>query len=700
MQKKLICTAIAAAIAAGASPASAREAVALPGVVGAVGVVSGVDTTGPGLLTVGAQNINTSNDPGGAITTNAANTADIRFTGNSTVTGFTGTAGATFLSINAGAAGTIINFNGAVFATTMTISGTGTVNLNGNLTGAPAFGGDGFINLGAGNTLTGAVTTVAAGTGTLTLNGGSAVVGAVGGGNGLRAINLVGGNGTITGAVQTLGLSLGAGTLTITGAFTSNANATIATTLNSNLVFGNANVTGASNINAGGITVVPTVAGVLTNGTTYRIVNAAAGTAGAVVSVINNNPRYTFTGVTTTTGDVNIRLAVAPLATLVSSPGAAALAPILDVNAAPGSDLAAVQNAIAVLPNAAALNNALMQLAPGTANLAAPLVAGQSARLFEGMWASRMEEIQGLCCDVCEPGRPAVPASTVKCKDPQQRSNWWAKALDNKGRQGNTDNMNGYQTNTAGLMLAYDVPVGSQTRAGGGVGIANTRIDGNNASGNSKIDSYQATAYISHAPGPWYVQGALIAGVDNYKGTRSIVFSGVNRNAAADYKGQQYGAVVSAGQHFYFGSNIVTPIASLQASRVHVGSYTETGAGDINLRVAKQDYNLLQSSIGVKAERVVRVGNITFSPEVHAKWLHDFRSITPEQNASFTGSGGSFTATGIKQDREMYNVGAGVTLLSCNCNNQTFTVKGLYDYKWNKSEYSSHQVSLIASIKF
>lgn len=46
------------------------------------------------------------------------------------------------------------------------------------------------------------------------------------------------------------------------------------------------------------------------------------------------------------------------------------------------------------------------------------------------------------------------------------------------------------------------------------------------------------------------------------------------------------------------------------------------------------------------------------------------------------------------------NVGAGMTFLSCNCEEDSWTVKTLYDYKWNNSEYSSHQVSLLVGLKF
>jgi uncharacterized protein with beta-barrel porin domain len=703
MKRKLIPASVAAALMSwGASVwAAPPEVVVLPGVVGPTGVLEGVATVGAGILTVGNnQNINTNGVNANAITPGAAAQADVRFFGNSTVTGNVGIP-SSLLNLNAGANGSTVNFNGLVNTATFNVTGTGTINFNGNVIGAGNFANDGFINLGTGLTLTGAIITATANTGTFTLNGGSSVIGAMGGANGLKLINVVGGNAAVTGAVQALGFNLGANTLAMTGALTTNAGGTIATTLASNTVFGRINPTGPSNINPSGITVIPTVTGLLTVGTNFRIVNGLAGPNGAPVFVVNNSPLFTFAGVPTTTGDVNILLTSAtPVAAVVSAPFAQAAVVLLGAPAAPGSDLATVQNAVFALPTAAALNNAVAQLSPGTSNLAAPWVAGKATRLFEDMWAARVEEIQDLCCDTCEPGKSGAPANAQKCKG-TERSNWWGKGFDNLGRQGDKDNVNGYQTKALGLMLAYDVPLNNQTRAGLGGGYANTTIDGNNIGGSTKIDSYQLTGYLSHAPGPWYVQGALTAGLDKYNGSRSIVFPGVSRTAAADYTGQQYTAVVTAGRHFYVApTTIVTPLASLQASRIHVGSYTETGAGDVNLRVNSQDYNFVQSGLGVKAERIIQSGSGTYSPEVHFKWQHDFSSTTMQQNAAFTGGGATFTTQGIAQDRELFNVGAGLTFLSCNCGDKTWTVKGLYDYKWNQSNYTSHQVSIIASLKF
>ena len=702
MKTRLICLSVAAAFLGWGSSvyAAPPEAVALPGVVGPVGVLEGVATTGAGILTVGNnQNINTNAVNVNAITPGAAAQADVRFTGNSTVTGNIGIP-TSLLNLNGGATGSVVNINGLLNTTTFNVSGTGTINFNGNVIGAGNYASDGFLNLGPNLTLTGALITATANTGTLTLNGGSSVIGGIGGASGLKLINVVGGNASVTGAVQALGFNLGANTLNITGALTTNAGGTITTTLASNSVFGNINPTGASNINPAGITVIPTVTGVVTPGTNFRIVNGVAGTLGAPVLVVNNNPRYTFSSVATTTGDVNIRVtSVAPLATIVTAPAAAAVAPILDAPAAAGSDLLTVQNAIATLVSGTTVNNALVQLAPGASNLASPWVAGQTTRLFDDLWMARIDEIQTICCNSCDNPKSGVPANVRECKG-TERSNWWAKGFGNTADQGNTNNVNGYQSNAMGLMLAYDAPLNSQTRAGFGGGYANTKVDGNNNSGSTKIDSYQVTGYISHVSGPVFVQGSLTSGVNKYDGSRPIEFQGVSRTANSHYTGNQISALVTAGQHMYVGSNIITPLASLQVSRVRVGSYTETGAGDINLRVDSQSYDFVQSGLGVKAERIIDYAGGKYSPEVHAKWLHDFSSTTMQQNAAFTGGGTAFTTRGIDQDRDLYNVGAGVTFLSCNCSGQTWTYKGLYDYKWNQSNFSSHQVSVIASVKF
>jgi uncharacterized protein with beta-barrel porin domain len=711
MRLKIISAAVAAAIATWAPVTSARETVALPNIIGVGNIEAqarGVDTTGSGLLTINPDiNVNTLNDVGGAFTSGGIDAASILFAGSSTITGFTGTSLIRFAAITAGANATTTNFNGNVFTNQFNLSGTGTVNFNGSLNpgvtaASTIFAGDGFINIGANQTFVSAITTLTANTGTLTLNGGSSVTGAIGGASGLKQINVVGGDASVIGAVQAQQFNLGMNTLSIDGALTTNTAGTISTTLASDAVFGRIVVTGDSAIDAGGVTVVPTVTGALTNGTVYNIVSSPSGTDNAVVSVINNNPRYTFAGLPTTLGNVDIQLTgIAPLATLVTASGALAIAPILDVNAPVNSDLRTIQDAIAILPNTGAINNALVQLAPGNTNLAAPWIAGQATRMFEDQLMARMDEVQANCCDTaCNPDKTRAEQKARECTDTKQHNNLWGKAIGSIGNQDGRNNMSGYETEAVGFMLGYDVPLGNYSRAGLGGGYINTHIYDNDSAARTRVDSYQATAYFEYAPQPWFVQAALTAGIDKYDGNRYVRFPGVNRKINADFSGQQYTGLVAIGKHFYVNQTTITPLASLKATHISVDDYNEKGGGDINLRVDDQNYDFVQSSLGVKIERVIQTSTGAVSPEIHAKWLHDFNSTTMEQEAMFAGGGSSFKTEGIKHDRDLYNVGAGFTMMYCNCDTNSWSVKGLYDYKWNDSDYSSHQVSLIANVKF
>lgn len=719
MKIRIMTAAVAAVLSAWSPVGAARQTVVLPYIFGvspadSVGKLTGLDTTTAGLLTVNNNiNINTSNDVGGGITSDNPGSS-ILFVGNSTVTGFTGASVNRFLDISAGANATTVNFNGNVFTTQFHHAGTGTVNFNGNVNfGITAssyiFGGDGFLNIGANKIFTSALTTTAGdNTGTLTLNSGSSVIGAIGAGSAaIKQLNVVGGNASITGAVFVRAIDLGANTLTIDGALTTSAGGSIATTFISDTGYGNIQMGAhAYNITGGAITITPVVTGVLTlGGSPYRIVNAPGGaiTANVPITINNTNPRYTFSAGSTNISYLDISLvSITPLVNIVTTPNALKVAPILEVTAPVNTDLRVVQDAIAALPNATSINNALHQLAPAHTNIEAPWVAAQATQLMADTWMSRLDEIQKLCCDkACDAsGKKPMPSKTRDCKTNDQQSNFWLKGLGKYGSQGDTNELNGYSTKAVGAMIGYDVPLSETARVGLGAGYVRSNIDDKHSDNRTNIDSYHLTAYFNYAPDAFFVQGAVTAGIDKYDGTRNIIFPGIARQARSDATGHQYSATINAGKHFGLNETTITPLVGLKATRLYVEGYQESGAGDINLRVDSQTYDFLQSSVGLKAERVIQTAKGNFSPEVHAKWLHDFNSTTMEQNVLFTGGGAKFSDHGIVHDRDTYNVGAGVTFLSCNCDQTSWSVKGLYDYKWNGSHYDSHQVSLLAGLRF
>ena len=663
-----------------------------------------------------------------AVSSDASSTSNITFNSSSTVYGAIGqTPGPFFLHIAAGALGATVNFLGPVYGTTLDV-GAGTVNFkSGSInTTATNFAADGIIRLGPNTTVIGALTTTAgANTGTLILGGGSVLNGAVGGAIGLKAINLSGGNATITGAVNAYSFSLGTSTLNIGGALTmpgsSPVGGIINTTLASASSYGNIRPTGTTNLGATlqiNVTVPPSA--YLPVGTQFNIVQTQTGTAqsgtnGSIVTVSVQNPTnalYTFAAVPlggTVAGLVTIQTTSTPLQVPFQPlpPGvptplgqAAAAGAALALMGSTGSTdiLTNILPAIDALTDRVQVIDALAQLAPSSSDLGAPLVTFQASRQFEGLVSSRLDD---TFCDRVR--RPEENVATT-CKEAGPHSNWWLKGFGYAGSQGTEQGISGYDATIVGTMVGYDVALDPNTRVGMGIGFARSQIDGNSfqsGGNNTSIDTYKGLVYIGHESGNWFVNGDASFGWDDYSGTRLIQFPGVSRAAKASYSGQDYTARVTTGYHFFAGGFTITPIAALQYTHLDLGSYTETGAGDIGLRVNAQSYDFLESSLGAKVAYPFQYRNVNFIPEVHAKWFHELTNPTVTNTAAFSAVGSpSFTTSGIKTADDTFNVGAGLTLLSCGCASRAWAVEAVYDYYWRSDSYSAHQVMLRYTARF
>lgn len=698
MKKTLLIPLLGTAMLAWLPLTVAREVVVLPGVVGPVGMASGVDTQGPGLLTVGAQDINTGNDPGGAITTNAANTASILFNNSSVVTGFVGTTGNTFLDISAGTNASTVTFNGPVYATTFSVAGTGTVNFNGGFTSNTGstmdFAGDGFINVAAGQTVKAAITnTAGAGTGTLTLNGNSILDGAVGAASGLRQINVVGGNALITGQANAAAYTLGTNTLNVAGAFAIPVAGTINTTIFSPSVYGKIVPVGAATI-GNALQVHVTVTGPIPVGSQFNIVDATSGTSGSTVTATSNTTRYRFSAAPTTNGLVQIITTQIPLAEVVApvgNPTAPIIAPVID--ALPLTPATApLLTAVTLLPDAASVADALAQLQPGAASLALPQSSYRVTQQFQGLWESHMQSIALPCSSSDQPDdrnrqrRNDAAGCTSDKRGPQV----WGAAFGFAGTQRDNHGYEGYTDNSYGAMLGLDFPLGQATTAGIGVRSARSTLDGLDSESRGNIHSYQATAYLGYAPGPWFVNAALVYGLDDYSSSRRVMFPGVDETARADYSGHQYTAFAGTGYHFYVGDGrtVVTPTATLQYTRLKMPGYSEFGGNAVNLKIDAQKYDVLQSGLGMKFSRdLATSGSLTVRPEMHANWLHSFSGRTMSNTAAFASGGPSFTTTGVKSGRDMADLGAGLLIAGGN----RWSMEGTYDYQFNHS-YKAGQV--------
>ena len=657
------------------------------------GETDGVTMTGLILLTVGTQDIFTANNIAvpatvpPAVSTTVNSQGSIQFNGNSHVYGGIGASGLILLDVSA-ADLTTIDLRGTAFVTTLTV-GTGTWGFNsGTTTGTVTntiLTGNGTISLSAGTKVTnggGLTTTVAAatGTGTLSLGSGSHWAGAVGSGAFmLKEVNVDGGStagvsATITGAVDAHSFKLGTNTLNILGGALSLNNDGAGGVINTTIAgtgltqYGHI-LASAGAFTAGALTVNVTVP----SGTyiplnqLFNIVNALSSPGGYVVTVVVNNPLYTFqpfpVAGTAADGLVTIKSTGNPITASQTPPAGVILPSNAPIAASVANALltlpvtSPVVVAINALTTAAAVVNAEAQLAPSTPSLAAPLVTYQGIREFQDLWLSRL--------DGC--GQVSWPSEDKEnCKGKNASSGWWLKGFGYFGEQNARGAFTQYNSTIIGSMLAYDVPVGLNTRAGVGFGYARTAIKGSTFDARTDFDTYQGLVYIGHEAGPWFVDASGSFGWNQYQDNRHIQFPGVDLTARSKYSGQDYTVFARTGYHFPIQKFTLTPMVSLQYSRVNIEGHTEREAGDVNMNVKSQHYDYLESGLGAKVERSFTFNRYTLVPDVHLEWLHKLSNPRLSQTAAYTAAGSSsFTTPGLRTVADSYHVGTGITLLSC-----------------------------------
>jgi len=569
---------------------------------------------------------------------------------------------------------------------------------------APAPGGTFIIEPGV--TFVGAITNAGAGIGTLVLNSGSQLNGAVTTGVSPLLQLTVNGNATIIGATTAQNISLGQNTLTNNGALNLPSGVVINSRVVSNALFGHISVTGADSIAGPSVTVNVDASGViaLTPGALLFVVSSQGTTSGLPVNVTSNSPLYSFIG-NNLNGNITIIPTLHPAITPPGGVGSVVTALLTVAANNPGSDIATVFAAVAALPNQAAINSALAQFNPNAEGAIAE-VSFEAAKQFTNIFSQHMG--YGRCvfateCDQdcpknarltkaqqadCQLRKKEGCFSELNCENVENRYEVWGDVFGYFGHEDKRGTFTGYRSTLYGGMLAFQAPLNQVTSIGVGGGYAQTWIDRKNHN-DTTLQTYDGTLYVSYDPTHWYIDTAFSFDWQQYHDKRRIDFPGIDRTAKANYGGQEYSALLATGYRFYTKQCIViTPLASLQYSYLHVNKYHEHGAGDLDLHVKRQHYNFLESSLGLKLSGIVQTDSFSFVPEVHALWLHDFFGDRMDLNTTFSGvaaEAGPFKTKGPSFDRNQGDVGAGITFITCN----RLAFELVYNYQFSKHYHAN-----------
>ncbi|GAB3447726.1 autotransporter outer membrane beta-barrel domain-containing protein [Insolitispirillum peregrinum] len=274
----------------------------------------------------------------------------------------------------------------------------------------------------------------------------------------------------------------------------------------------------------------------------------------------------------------------------------------------------------------------------------------------------------------------------------------WGQGFGSTARQGERNDVSGYDADTYGLAFGADFKVIDPVRVGLSFAYANTGVDstGDRTGSGQDIDSYIASLYGTYSGNGWYADGALTYGIHKYDATRHVAIAGAaSQTLKASYDGQQVGARVEAGVPLAVGQAVVTPLASLAYNTLKQDSYGETG-GSAALQVGSSSTDSIRSGLGAKVSaRVATIGNWEISPNARAVWHHEFNTSSQDQTSAYVAGGSSFTTPGSNIATEHFNIGVGLDVASV----RNTTVSAKYDADL-ADKYVSHSASLQLRTEF
>ena len=245
---------------------------------------------------------------------------------------------------------------------------------------------------------------------------------------------------------------------------------------------------------------------------------------------------------------------------------------------------------------------------------------------------------------------------------PKPSEAFWLRALGGFGDIDSDGNGAGADYRSSGVALGHDRQVRSDLLAG--VAFGYTRSDVDMHAGGSDIDSYQLAVYGRQQGDNTYLDATLGLGHHRINSARAVQFTGFSGTARADYRIHELGLSLEAGRYYALSdTHRLTPFAGLQYGHYRQNGFSESGAGDANLRFDDARMDSLRSVVGARINSVLRSsGGMRFDTTAGLAWVHEHLDSEASLNPAFAVNGNvPFTVDGPAADRDRAQASLGVS---------------------------------------
>lgn len=374
---------------------------------------------------------------------------------------------------------------------------------------------------------------------------------------------------------------------------------------------------------------------------------------------------------------------------------------------AEGSDSRKVVANILALPNEASVRRAF-DLASGETHASGQHLVNQSFGMFSNALigqataalgsggTGRRVQLAPLSSSVMQQASDS-PDPAAEAFRKESSSSLWFTPLGGGGSFDNDRNAATFNWWNLGLATGYEKSLDDQTVVGFGLGYARSRGSIDARLSKMKADTINLGIYGGWAGGPWSIAGTLSYAASHISANRQIVFGSINRHAHASYWNHNIGVSAEVA-HGIPLSNATTllPLLSIDLGWSGHGSFTETGANSLNLKVASKGRTNFDTGLGLSVIHKAITGNGQVVVEGRALWEHAFGNVVPYQSLAFAESPATkFEVQGPESKRDRLRVGAGLMMKASN----KVTILTRYDGIFSGNQ-KSHTGSVGLSLSF
>lgn len=235
--------------------------------------------------------------------------------------------------------------------------------------------------------------------------------------------------------------------------------------------------------------------------------------------------------------------------------------------------------------------------------------------------------------------------------------NLWVKLFGSRGSQDKKDGITGFDVKAHGLGIGADAEVSPRQRIGAALFYTDASVDVNNMPQSSDLKVYTAMLY-GNVPVNTNTDFLYQLGYSWQKTESERTILPTYDHAKADFTAKTASLNLKLMQSYSLRNDLsIHPLVETTYRHYTNPSYSETGAGALNLQVDKFTSSQFITGGGAILDyKVDKNSKISTDLRVGYDWHHDAQTVT----ASYQGAAGvDFTTAGIDNGGWLYDVGIG-----------------------------------------